>query len=119
SGMKNQVNVALNRPCRASSENVDHPARFANDGSTDSFWSPLEADMNCWWMVDLEGFYQLSSSNLALADEADRRYLIEISSDGSIWTLASDKTHRQICASQRNDVYPPGAVARFVRISFS
>jgi beta-galactosidase len=117
--MQNQVNVALNRPCRASSETESHPARFANAGGITSFWRAADDDTKPWWQVDLEGFYQLSSSRLTFAAQAEHRYLIETSTDGSQWTVVSDKTQVQNLASIRNDVYPPGAVARYVRISFS
>jgi hypothetical protein len=66
----------------------------------------------------LEGFYQLSSSRMIFASDADRRYVVEISSDGSHWTIASDKMASANSAGTRSDVFPPGAVARYVRVTF-
>src|SRR5688572_21369440 len=54
--MGNVVNVARDRPSKASSEAERHPARHANDGSS-LYWMAHNPDG--WWQVDLEGFYQI------------------------------------------------------------
>ena len=115
--MRNAVNVALNRPCRASSEAEAHPARFANDGQPATAWRSVEA--LGWWLVDLEGFYQLASLRLAFEREANYRFIIEISNDAGSWTSAIDRSATVNSKSVRNDVFDPGSTARYVRVRFT
>jgi hypothetical protein len=115
--MANVVNVALNRPCKASSEAERRPARFANDGSIETPWAAGGDNAGEWWQVDLEGFYQLSGSRLTFPTEGNCRFTIEISQDGTSWMLAVDRRETISTTAVRNDIYPPGAVARYVRVS--
>ena len=114
--MRNAVNVALNRPCRASSETSNHPARFANDGDPDSAWSC--DDPNAHWTDDLEGFYQLASLRLTFRHEANFRFVVELSNDAESWTTAIDRSATDNTRCVRNDIFSPGAIARYVRIRF-
>ena len=114
--MASAVNVALNRPCGASSEVSDHPARFANDGDAQTGWSFDQAPA-IWW-VDLEGFYQLASLRLLFQDAANIRFIVELSNDAQAWTTAIDRRETQNTRAERQDIFPPGAIARFVRIRF-
>jgi hypothetical protein len=116
--MKNIVNVALNRPSRASSEHPDHPARLANDVSAYTFWSAASAGES-WWLADLEGFYQLSGVKLVFPSSENWRFRVEFSNDARDWTIAIDRTQTQRSDAIRNEITPPGAVARYVRISFT
>jgi hypothetical protein len=117
--MANVVNVALNRPCKASSEAERHPARFANDGSVETSWAAGGDGAGEWWQVDLEGFYQISGSRLTFPSEMNWRFTIEISQDGVSWSLAVDRRETVSTTAVRNDIYPPGAVARYVRVAFA
>ncbi len=114
--MKNIVNVALNRPSRASSEIAEHPARLANDGDRASAW--ISDDPNASWTVDLEGFYELSSLRLILEAEGNFRFFVEFSTDSTSWITAIDRSATENARLERNDVFPPGAVTRYVRIRF-
>jgi hypothetical protein len=116
--MRNAVNVALNRPCRASSEADGHPARMANDGDLTTLWRSSEAESLGWWQVDLEGFYQLASVRLVFEREANYRFIVEMSSDAQAWTPAIDRSGTANAKSVRNDVFDPGAIARYVRVRF-
>ena len=116
--MRNAVNVALNRPCRASSEAEGHPGRFANDGDTTTSWRAA-ATTNEWWLVDLEGFYQLASLRLTFEREANYRFIVELSNDAKSWTSAIDRSSTTNTKSVRNDVLDPGATARYVRVRFT
>jgi beta-galactosidase len=111
------ANVAKDRPSRASSELPDHPARLANDGDLASFWSAAPADFSPSWLLDLEGFYQLSSSKVTFATPGDFRYCVELSVDGKAWEKVIDRRQTQSAGPTRHDVYPPGATARYIRIS--
>lgn len=117
--MRNAVNVALNRPCRASSETEHHPARLANDGDADSSWRAIEGAGDAWWQVDLEGFYELSALRVVFAEAANHRFRIETSLDARSWTVAIDRSQTVRTDRVRNDVFPPGTISRFVRLSFS
>ncbi|HEV2293092.1 MAG TPA: glycoside hydrolase family 2 TIM barrel-domain containing protein [Tepidisphaeraceae bacterium] len=112
------VNVALNRPCRAGSETEGHPARFANDGSADTAWAADPNATQPWWQVDLEGFYQVSGSRLTFPGEGNWRYTIDLSTDGATWSCAVDQSETTSIKQVRHDIYPPGAVARYVRLTF-
>jgi hypothetical protein len=118
---KNAVNVALNRPCRASSESDGHPARNGNDGSIETFWSTADSSpgAGAWWQVDLEGFYQLASVRLTFASPQNYRFNIETSDDAACWALVVDRRETVNTAAVRNDIFPPGAVARYVRVTFT
>jgi hypothetical protein len=117
--MANVVNVALNRPCRASSEAERQPSRFANDGDADTSWTASGSGAGEWWQVDLEGFYQISGSRLTFPSEGNWRFTIETSIDGAEWERAVDRSETASTTAVRNDIYPPGAVARYVRIAFA
>src|SRR5262249_2612892 len=106
--MQNQVNVALNRPCGASSESENHFARFANDGNEESTWFANEP-LARWW-VDLEGFYQLASLKLRFANEANFRFVIETSNDGDGWNVVIDRHLTDSIRAERNELFPPGTV---------
>lgn len=115
--LRNAVNVALNRPCRASSEPDGHPARFANDGQATTSWRAIEAP--AWWQVDLEGFYQLASVRLAFERDANQRFVVALSHDRQAWATAIDRSNTINTKAVRNDVFDPGAIARYVRITFA
>ena len=116
--MKNAVNVARDRPCRASSERSNHPARFANDGNDQSLWIAAAADTSAWWHVDLEGFYQISGGRLVFERDGNYRYAISVSNDATNWTMAIDRSQTTNSNRIRDEIYPVGATARYVRITF-
>jgi len=116
--MKNAVNVARDRPSRASSYHPDHPPRLANDAETGSFWQASTPQESHWWLVDLEGFYQISSSKLTFPRDAQFRYVIETSLNANEWTMAADRRPTNRTDRIRDDIYPPACVARYVRIMF-
>jgi beta-galactosidase len=115
--MHNAVNVALNRPCRASHEADGHPARYANDGDRTTAWKAADHSP-AWWIVDLEGFYQLASLRLVFEGEGRMRFVGEVSVDGQKWTNVIDRTRSENVRAERNDVFPPGTVARYARFTF-
>ncbi|HSV13492.1 MAG TPA: glycoside hydrolase family 2 TIM barrel-domain containing protein [Tepidisphaeraceae bacterium] len=117
--MKNLVNVARDRPSRASSEAERHPARFANDAHAATFWEAAEEGAAAWWQVDLEGFYQLSGCKLIFSAPASYRFYVEISNDGAKWTMAIDRRQSVRTDAVRNDIFDPDTVARYVRVTFS
>ncbi|MFT3786533.1 MAG: glycoside hydrolase family 2 TIM barrel-domain containing protein [Tepidisphaeraceae bacterium] len=117
--MRNAVNVALNRPCRSSSEDAQHPARCANDGYDATKWLAKEDDIERWFTVDLEGFYQLASLRVVLPADGPYRFVIEMSIDNANWSIAIDRRNSTNDRAVRNDVFDPGTVARYVRLRFT
>src|SRR5206468_4149119 len=108
--MRNAVNVALNRPSRASSESPGHPARHANDGDRATAWRGDGDDPQAWWLVDLEGFYQLASLKLVFAGEGNFRFRIKVSNDAKVWMATINRTATDNIRAERNDVFPPGTI---------
>jgi hypothetical protein len=117
--MKNAANVARDRPCAASSENNSHPARFANDADPKSFWQATASDANPWLRIDLEGFYQLSSCRIIFNADGNYRFRIETSMDAANWILSIDRTQTSRTDAIRNDIFEPGTVARYVRMTLT
>ncbi|MDT5323803.1 MAG: beta-galactosidase [Mycobacterium sp.] len=116
--LQTHVNVAKDRPSRASSEAKGRPARLGNDGDAASAWVAAD-DVGAWWQVDMEGFYQVSTSRVTFPEAANYRFRIEISEDGKAWTPAVDRSESVNTAPIREDIYPPGATARYVRLTFT
>src|SRR5262249_12222129 len=114
--MRNAVNVALNRPSRAGNEVENHPARFANDGDRNTAW--VSRERLGWWMVDLEGAYQLASLRLTFAGEGNFRFVVDVSVDSHSWRTAVDRSATDDIRAQRNDVFPPGTIGRYMRVRF-
>jgi hypothetical protein len=117
--MKNIVNVARDRPSRASSEAADHPARLANDGDAGTFWQSAADDSQPWIQVDMEGFYQVSGLRLVFKASGNSRYQVDVSSDGAEWSGAVDRTRSIRTDPIRNDIFEPGTVCRYVRVIFT
>lgn len=115
--MKNAVNVARDRPCRASSEEPAHPARLANDANDQSHWQATADDASPFWQVDLEGFYQLSSLRIAFPHAGNYRFVLTVSDDGRTWREGIDRSASVNVAQVREDVFPFAITGRYVRIS--
>jgi hypothetical protein len=68
----------------ASQQRSARPQRQpGNDGNAATFWQANAADSNAWWSVDLERMVTVSQTKLTFPAEANWRYRIEISNDGS------------------------------------
>jgi hypothetical protein len=105
-------------PTRASSEAPGQSGRLANDGNADTFWQAAAGDTNAWWQADLERVVELTQVRLVFPAEGAWRYKIETSEDGNQWKLAVDQANTTT-RKERTDTIPPGAIARFVRITFT
>jgi hypothetical protein len=117
--MRNAVDVALNRPCRASSEAEGHPARLGNDGLANTSWQAAGDDIEPCWQVDLEGFYQLASLGIVFGRDANWRFRVELSNDAKAYAIAIDRSTSVNSKAVRNDVFDPGSIARYVRVRFT
>jgi hypothetical protein len=121
--MKNAVNVARDRPSRASSEVAGHPANHANNADDSTFWEAVDRktglDSEEWYQVDLEGYYELSSIKLVFSSAANIRYIVGLSDDGVNWTARIDRSQTVRTDATRNDVFDPGTIGRYVRVRFT
>jgi alpha-L-fucosidase len=87
-----------------------------NDGSASTRWCAADGQLDHWWQVDLGASYNLTGSEVMW--EFGGRvydYRVEVSTDGSTWTTAVDKTDNASAAQTQND--PFTASARYVRIT--
>jgi hypothetical protein len=107
-------------PTQASSEAPGHNASLGNDGNAATFWQASAADSNAWWSVDLERMVTVSQTKLTFPAEANWRYRIEISNDGSTgWKLVADQTQNTSTDKVRTDAVQQVASGRFLRVTFS
>lgn len=116
---KEKKNLVKDLPTRASSEAPEHSARFANDGSTATYWSPANEATNPWWQVDLESLTPLATTKLTLRDEGLCCYKIEVSEDAKSWKTAVDQTRSTSRERVRADTCVAGSSGRFLRITFT
>jgi hypothetical protein len=70
-------------------------------------------------MVDLEGFYQLASLKLVFDSPLNYRFVVETSEDNRIWIKRIDRSQSTRTDAIRNDVFDPGTIARYVRVTFA
>ena len=107
-------------PTQASSEEPGHNASLGNDGNAATFWQAGAADSNAWWSVDLERMVTVSQTRLTFQTEANWRYRIEISNDGSTgWKLVADQTQNTSTDKVRTDAAQQVASGRFLRVTFT
>jgi len=114
-----ELTLGKDGPARASGESPDHPARLANDGNDDTFWSAPGDAAGAWWEVDLERLCVIKQAQLAFPSPGNYRYRIETSEDRQQWHLAVDESRTPNKTQTRSDSCTPGTSGRFVRITFT
>src|SRR6185503_16169684 len=90
------------------------------DGDAATFWQSDEP--LGWWIVDLEGFYQLASLKLVFpaptAAPSHQRYVVATSLDAQRWTHPIKRLTTIEDRPTRTEIFPPAIVARYLRIDF-
>jgi len=114
-----ELTLGKDSPARASSEAPGHPARLANDGNDDTFWSAPSDAADAWWEVDLERLSIIKQTRLTFPSAGNYRYRIETSDDRLQWHLAVDESQTLDKSQTRSDSCAPGTGGRFVRITFT
>src|SRR5439155_25940164 len=71
------------------------------------------------WMADFEGQYPRGSLRLVLAGEGNFRFVSQVAHHAQPWTFAIDRSQTDNPRAERNDVFPPGTIARYVRVRFA
>ncbi|MHA4779046.1 discoidin domain-containing protein [Streptomyces sp. MSC1_001] len=109
--------VAAERPTRASSSLRVDTAYNANDGYDSSRWTPSGSQFPHWWQVDLEGYYDLSGTQIVWPSKgASYTYRIEVSADGTTWQTCVNRVHDAVDTRIRLDAFDARNV-RFVRVT--
>jgi beta-galactosidase len=114
-----ELTLGKDSPARASSEAPGHPARLANDGNDDTFWSAPSDAADAWWEVDLERLSVIKQARLTFPSAGNYRYKIETSEDRLQWHLAVDESQTLDKSQARSDSCAPETGGRFVRITFT
>ncbi|PQP81934.1 hypothetical protein C0Q44_19925 [Paenibacillus sp. PCH8] len=118
-----KVNVALNKVVKVSSEDLLYKGEKENavDGKIDTHWSantPATDSQPHWLMVDLNGQYQLSGTELTWKDENQVvKYQVEVSADGDNWTTVVDKTNNDKSATTDSQEFQKSIPVQYVKIT--
>jgi hypothetical protein len=115
----NGQNIALDHPVSSSTETPGHEARLANDGNPATGWQPAGNQPGAWWQIDLESVNSIAWVETTFGDEANYRYKIEASPDGSAWTMLSDQTKTTSTAKVRPDACAKNARSRYLRLTIT
>jgi beta-galactosidase len=111
-----RVNIAYQKPTRASSEADGKNASRANDKDTLTYWQSKTNEPENWWQVDLENLYTVSEVRVFFHNSDVCPYEIELSKDNQNWQVISDKTDGY--EKNRINFTNNKVVGRFLRISF-
>jgi len=113
------IDLALNKPARADGEiDAGGLAKNGNDGNDGTRWNTGDGTPGHWWDVDLGADHLLESVNtLWEYDGVNYKFYVSISSDGTNFTTAIDRTADARTARARMDMFPGGTCTRYVRIT--
>ncbi|MEY9894390.1 hypothetical protein ABIA31_008076 [Catenulispora sp. MAP5-51] len=119
-GTATAVNLALNKPATAQSNEAGHPASLAVDGdpSNNSYWAA--GPYSQWWQVDLQGLYNVNNVAVTTYNDGTRyyQYNIQASTDGATWTTIATKNTTAV-ATSAGDSYPVNVQARYLRVNMT
>lgn len=119
SSATDNVNIAFQKPTRASSELEGLTANKANDGDKTTDWEQKKSSTSAWWQVDMENLYTISRVNLQFISVNVGAYNVEVSKDGQNWedifSQKDPESHSQTQSFGNNKAI----VGRFLRISFA
>jgi hypothetical protein len=89
--------LAGNRPSWVSSTLKGTNKANVNDENPTTLWKPTKNDKQRWWKLALEASYCIDKIQLEFPDEANYRYIVEVSSDDTNWKTIVDesKTNRK------------------------
>jgi len=113
----NYNNIALGKTATADSEQSGNGAPKGNDGSTLTRWCANDGNLNHWWRVDLGSSYNLKGSEVTWENDGKvYKYKIEVSANGTDWTLKIDKTSNTLKEQTQTDYFTADNV-RYVKIT--
>ena len=108
--------LSQGQPATASSVQSGNAVASGNDGNLSTRWSASGSTFPQWWRVDLGASHALTKATINWYNGASRayKYKIEVSSDGTTYTTAVDKTGNTT-NGDTTDTF--SATARYVRIT--
>lgn len=110
------TNLAYGKTASSDSEETGNTAAKGNDGSLTSRWCAADGGFNHWWKVDLGGSYNLTGTEIVWEKVKAYKYKIEVSADGSNWTLSVDRTGNTNAVQTQSDNFTANSV-RYVKIT--
>jgi hypothetical protein len=113
------MDLAHQKPTRASSESPGKTASQANDRDFSSFWQAGNTGPGAWWQVDLEGIPEVTSFRVNFPDEANWRYRVEVSENGETWKVIADQSLNTKAVKIQEFSVPSEVKGRFIRIIFT
>jgi len=114
-----RVNLAADRPTKASSTAVNSDSANVTDGKADTAWRAASDDRAPWVQVDLENTYLLNRLELTFPDADNYRFQVVISSNGTGWTTIVEQSQTESKALKREFTGEFGKGIRFVRVKFA
>lgn len=108
------TNLALNKPCKASSMiQSGNSAEMAFDSNTETRYCASSADMPQQLIIDLEEVYDIGAIYMFFEQKSDWDYTLETSLDGIVWQIyAQPGSQRVVDVTETKD-----AKARYVRLT--
>lgn len=98
-----------------------HPASHGNDGDLVTRWCAANGNANHFWTLDLGDVHEVTRFEVTWeyptqAEGLPYLYRIDISNDGTTFTPSIDKTANEEVTPTQIVSFPPGTMARHVRI---
>jgi beta-galactosidase len=113
-----KVNIAFQKPTRASSEAGGKTANLANDKDTATFWQPTLNDPAKWLQIDMENLYIVSEVRVLFPSVETSKYKIELSKDNMNWVLLANQNENDSNNKYRKYIIESNKEGRFLRITF-
>lgn len=114
-----KVNIAFQKPTRASSEMVGNTANRANDKDKSTLWESSPNDNLKWWQVDLENLYTVSEVNILFPTGDMGPYKIELLKDSQNWEAIAVQKDENSKEKSRIHQTDNKIVGRYLRITFT
>ncbi len=109
-------NLALGKTSVSDSEENGNAAQNGNDGNSNTRWCAADGGLNHWWKVDLAGSYNLAGTEIIWEKNKVYKYKIEVSADGTNWTVAVDKTGSTTAAQVQTDSFSTNGI-KYIKIT--
>lgn len=110
-------NLALNKPATASTSfsSAYAPSMAVDADPNNTRWCAVNGTNGQWLRVDLGATYNLTGTKIKWESNGVWRYKVEVSTNGSTWTLAVDRTANNAPAQTYDDTFT--ASGRYVRVT--
>ena len=112
------INMVYQKPTKASSEMVDHPAKMANDQNNTTFWMAKPGEKESWWRVDMENLVSVHQVKVTLSGNYDGGFKIQVSADGNDWKDMAEQAKALINGQQQTLNVKNAPIGRFLRVIF-